>query len=420
MAGTAQDIGERQADLDEVKSRLKDLKKALSATEGTRSAAAEALAEAEQAFSAATRKLRELAQARQQAEGELQALEAQQRALDARIAKGQAELAAWLRHYYTHGQGERLARLFDAGKPNQIARNAYYMERAGVAHRQMVEGLRQDLQDKTRIGEDLRARREALAQLEGDQRREQENLSSLQADRKAALAQVSAQLNSQRQAVAELQRDEERLRQLLVGLQRIAREQAAKAAARAAAEAQAQRRAAEAAARQASPGAGVRPQARNEPREEVVGRAETLATPAASGGSGGAVFAALQGRLPAPVRGDVIGRFGMPRAGGGATWKGVFIRAAAGAEVHAVAAGEVVFSDWLRGFGNLIIVDHGGDFLSIYGNNDALLRTNGQRVVAGEALASVGASGGGGESGLYFEIRRQGQALDPLKWIRLQ
>ncbi|MBL8437140.1 MAG: peptidoglycan DD-metalloendopeptidase family protein, partial [Zoogloeaceae bacterium] len=75
--------------------------------------------------------------------------------------------------------------------------------------------------------------------------------------------------------------------------------------------------------------------------------------------------------------------------------------------------------DWLRGFGNLIIVDHGADFLTIYGNNDALLRTNGQHVAVGEPVASVGASGGAGESGLYFEIRRQGQALDPLKWIRL-
>lgn len=150
----------------------------------------------------------------------------------------------------------------------------------------------------------------------------------------------------------------------------------------------------------------------------MVGRADVVATP--SSVPAGASFAQLQGRLPAPVRGELIGRFGAPRSGGGTSWKGVFIRADVGTEVRAVAAGEVVFADWLRGFGNLVVVDHGGEFLTIYGNNDALLRTNGQRVSSGEVLARVGSSGGGGESGLYFEVRRQGQALDPLKWIRWQ
>ena len=84
-----------------------------------------------------------------------------------------------------------------------------------------------------------------------------------------------------------------------------------------------------------------------------------------------------------------------------------------------MAGGEVVFSDWLRGYGNLIIVDHGSDYLSIYGNNDALLKEVGDAVTGGDAIASVGAGGVGSESGLYFEIRHQGQPLDPLQWVRL-
>jgi murein hydrolase activator len=427
-AASAQDIGERQADLDEVKTRLKQLQKDISDTEESRSAAAEALATAEKAFSVATRKARDLAQARQQTEQEVQRLEAEQHALDARIADRQKDLGAWLRHYYTHDQGERVARLFDTGDPNQLARNAYYMERAGAASRQVVDALRTDLQDKTRISGEMRGRQEELAEVEDAQRRESEILEKLQAERKAALTEVSAQLSTQRQTAAELQRDEQRLGQLIAGLKRIAREQAARAAARAAAEAKAaaeaetRRRAAEAAARRPSvASAPSRPQPQSREREEaVVGRVDQVAGAASTPTPTGVNFAQLQGRLPAPLRGELIGRFGAPRAGGGTTWKGVFIRASAGAEVRAVAAGEVVFSDWLRGFGNLIIVDHGGDFLTIYGNNDALLHTNGERVASGEPVASVGASGGGGESGLYFEIRRQGQALDPLKWIRLQ
>ena len=135
-------------------------------------------------------------------------------------------------------------------------------------------------------------------------------------------------------------------------------------------------------------------------------------------GNVGGAFAALRGQLRLPVKGTIAGRFGSPRAEGGASWKGVFIRAAEGTGVKAVAAGAVVFSDWLRGFGNLLIIDHGDDFLSVYGNNEALLATVGASVRSGEAVATVGNSGGNPDSGLYFELRHRGQPFDPLKWAR--
>ena len=88
--------------------------------------------------------------------------------------------------------------------------------------------------------------------------------------------------------------------------------------------------------------------------------------------------------------------------------------------VGRIASGRVVFADWMRGFGNLMIVDHGSSYLSIYGNNDALLRQVGDSVRGGDTVASIGNSGGNPESGLYFEIRYQGQPLDPLKWVNLK
>ena len=98
----------------------------------------------------------------------------------------------------------------------------------------------------------------------------------------------------------------------------------------------------------------------------------------------------------------------------------MFIRADQGGEVKAIANGQVVFSDWMRGFGNLLIVDHGGKYLSIYGNNEAVLKQTGDTVRGGDVIASVGNSGGNLESGLYFEIRYQGQPMDPLKWVNLK
>ncbi|HRK56739.1 MAG TPA: peptidoglycan DD-metalloendopeptidase family protein, partial [Burkholderiaceae bacterium] len=135
-------------------------------------------------------------------------------------------------------------------------------------------------------------------------------------------------------------------------------------------------------------------------------------------------FARLRGQLAPPVQGKLSARFGQRRALEGAgkapTWKGIFIQAQEGTEVRAVAAGQVLFADWLRGFGNLIILDHGDGFLSVYGNNEKLLRQNGESVQAGQAIASVGNTGAHEQAGLYFEIRANGQAIDPLKWVLLR
>ena len=101
-------------------------------------------------------------------------------------------------------------------------------------------------------------------------------------------------------------------------------------------------------------------------------------------------------------------------------WKGLLIRARPGEEVRAIAAGRVVFADWLRGFGNLLILDHGDGYLSLYAYNEALLKQIGDRVGSGEPIGTVGSSGGSEETGLYFEIRHQGRPIDPLSWAALK
>jgi septal ring factor EnvC (AmiA/AmiB activator) len=116
------------------------------------------------------------------------------------------------------------------------------------------------------------------------------------------------------------------------------------------------------------------------------------------------------------VRGELANHFGAPREDSGISWKGLFIRAQEGGEVRAVAGGRVVFADWLRGFGNLMIVDHGNGYMSLYGNNQALLKRVGDEVRAGDSIAAVGNSGGNQESGLYFELRHLSKPFDPLAW----
>jgi septal ring factor EnvC (AmiA/AmiB activator) len=112
----------------------------------------------------------------------------------------------------------------------------------------------------------------------------------------------------------------------------------------------------------------------------------------------------------------VTNRFGANREDSGISWKGLFIKANEGAEVKSVANGRIVFADWLRGFGNLIIVDHGDGYMSLYGNNQTLLKPVGETVKAGDAIAAVGNSGGNASNGLYYELRRLSRPFDPLSW----
>lgn len=121
-----------------------------------------------------------------------------------------------------------------------------------------------------------------------------------------------------------------------------------------------------------------------------------------------------------PIAGRVTNRFGSARSSGKLRWNGVFIEAEPGTPVTAVHYGRVVFSDWLRGFGLLLIVDHGDGYMSLYGHNEVLYRETGDWVTAGETIATVGDTGGQNRSGLYFEIRHAGKPTDPQHWCRVR
>lgn len=125
--------------------------------------------------------------------------------------------------------------------------------------------------------------------------------------------------------------------------------------------------------------------------------------------------AGQKGKLPMPVKGPVVHAFGQPRAGG-LRWQGWLITAQTGSEAKAVAYGRVAFADWLRGYGLMMIIDHGQGFLSLYGHNESLLHEVGAWVEPGEVISIVGGNPGG-DQGLYFELRKNGKALDPAAWI---
>ena len=339
--------------------------------------------ETETAISGANRRLRDLGDSRRAAEAEIAELEKQSAELGVRIAGQQKQLAAMLYRRYLHGESDALQLLLSGEDPNRIAQDEYFLNALSKAKARMLGTLRDDLAHSRKLADARRDKVAALASIEQRQQAERTALVARQKERQAVLARIAGEIRSQRRQIDTLKNDERRLTQLIAGLSRVVR----------------------------------RPVERKpvHGRESPAPRVEATPDTASYAYSGN--FAALRGKLRLPVRGEIAGRFGKPRSEGG-TWKGLFIRSAEGSEVKAVAAGRVVFADWLRGFGNLIIVDHGSGYMSLYGHNEALLKQVGAQIKAGDVIARAGNSGGNAETGLYFEIRHRGAPLDPAQWVR--
>lgn len=406
----ADEIDLRRAELEQVQRRIQAVEQVIARVEAERSGAATELARAERAVSAASRQLRETVELLAATGRTLEEREREAGSIAGRIAERQDELALWLRRQYLHG-GNEVAPVLAARDPNQLARDLRYLEYLGRARVELIEHLREDLETQQVLLAEIEAERQRLSALESQQRARQSEMDRTRAARAAAVERIAAQLREQ-------QREAEVLRQSEAQLGEVVEVLAAAAAAREAARRQmlAAREAAAAAAARAptAPAPTVAQPAQS--AEPVRGVARDTAGPTPTG----IRFSQLRGNIGFPVRGELIGRFGAPRAEGGTRWRGIFIRAREGEQVVAVAPGEVVFSDWLRGYGNLLIIEHDDDYLTIYGNNDALLRVVGEQIAAGTPIASVGSSGGGQGSGLYFEIRHKGQPVDPMQWIRVR
>ena len=392
----------------------------------------------EQAISKANRSLRDLAQEQQTTESRLAELVRQLNELTALVNAQQAQLSKLLREQYVAGNEDRIKLLLSGDNPNRINRELQYMGYVSQAQAKLIETLRANLQAIRSNKADTQNAKFELEEIAQEEKEQKQVLEKEKARRSTLLSQLSTKLNTQRKEVGRIEQDQQRLSALVDKLAQIIEQQKkAEAEARekrrqeqlAKARAEREKRLAEQRARAAERAAEAAKAGKpapktpdpadaidddEPPKTASLGRNDTL--PELQQDNFGKPFASLRGQLRLPVKGDLASKFGS-RHGDGPTSRGLFIRASEGSEVRAVAAGRVVFADWLRGFGNLIIVDHGNQYMTIYGNNQSVLKRAGDLVKAGEGIATAGNSGGNEQSGLYFEMRYQGRAFDPLGWV---
>jgi septal ring factor EnvC (AmiA/AmiB activator) len=401
LCAGANQVDRKQSELDALKRRLQTLQQEFRDTQAHRQEASDELRQSERAISDAVRQLRQLESDRQHTQSDLQTLSQRADAVAARIRGQQTHLAQALKGAYQRGQGDALKLALNGADPNQTARDLRYLAHLSRAQHAMIETLRADLAQLAVLQRQTEQKSTELTRLQAAREAEQKKLLADKRERERVLQKLSAQIQKQRREISSLQRDERSLTQLVERLNRLMAQQAERDAERARA------------AQRVKKGPAAEKDATGQRRGPV---AVNTDTPVAFRSD--KPFSGLKGSLRLPVAGELMNRFGAPREGGGVNWKGLFIRAAEGTVVKAIAAGQVVFSEWLRGFGNLIIVDHGEGYMSLYSNNESLYKQVGERVQPGDAIATVGNSGGQPDTGLYFEMRHQSRPVNPLLWMK--
>lgn|SRR5690554_2075240 len=387
---------------------IAEIKKQLSKIQQEKSAAEQALRKTETEIGQLEQQIKALQQQEKETQQELHELQQQQKKFAAARQEQQKLIAIQARAAYQSGQKEPFRLLLNQQQPEQFSRNLTYYQYIGQARQKQINEFNTTLQQLTHVSEQITKQQSVLAEQRSQLAQQQESLQALRKQRQQRVAAITEQQRKESRSLQARQADQAELNKVLKTIEETLARQAREAAQ---AEQRRQQRLAEQ-QRQAE-----QTQMGTVPFSKTSKAVHAPIVSTAATHSGGA-FKNLRGKLPWPVNGRLIAHFGSPRGDSRTKWDGVLISAPAGTQVRAIHSGRVVFADWLRGAGLLVIVDHGGGYMSLYGHNQSLLSKPGDQVQAGQAISTVGNTGGRDDSALYFAIREKGQPTDPARWSR--
>ncbi len=394
---------ETQQQLEAARKDVAELKKLLEQLQQEKSGVQKELRSTETEMGELEKQVKSLENELKKSEDDIQRLNQEKKKLqDARLEQ-QRLIGIQARAAYQSGRQEYLKLLLNQQEPEKFSRTLTYYDYLSQARLEQLETFNETLRQLANVENDIATQQAQLSEQRSalDGRREQ--LAAVRQERQQALAKLNREYSAGGQKLKARQQEQAELAQVLKTIEETLARQAREA------EEARQRALAE--------------QRRQQQEQSRPGRPAPTDGPLVSsaGTSYGGPFSQAKGKLPWPVDGRLVARYGTPRGSDARTkWDGVLIGAAAGSQVRAVHGGRVVFADWLRGAGLLVILDHGNGYLSLYGHNQSLLKDAGDIVKAGEPIATVGTSGGQNTPALYFAIRQQGRPSDPALWCRAQ
>ncbi len=351
-----------QAKINQLQQSIKQLQQELQKAKGSRNQLQSDLQSSEVDISETLKKIEALKEELASQKKQLTQLNRKQDELQAASREQQRYIAEDINAAYRLGSQSQLKLLLNQQQPETVARMNKYYSYFLNARSSRVDAYLETIAELNIIKPQIEARTRTLEEntVQLQQRRQQ--LLARQQERTETLAKLNASINRKDEELKQQSQDKQRLEKLLA---------------------------------------------------EVTAAIANLALP-----TDGEPFAKLKGRMPFPARGRLLNRFGSSRLEGKLRWEGVMIGAREGTPVHAIHHGRVVFSDYLRGHGMLVIIDHGDGYMSLYAHNQSLLRETGDWVSSGEVIAKVGNTGGQSQSALYFEIRHNGKPTNPARWCK--
>lgn len=365
---------ENQKKLDALRHQIQTIQTQLAAQEKIKRTAADTLQKTEQSISTINRKLAELKLDQQKIDRELDQLTAKYNQSRSDLELQQNQLNALLYQQYTGKEQNYLHALLNQQDPSQAMRHMYYYRQLSQARSASITTLQDNLNQLRALAQVIRKKREAIDIVTAEYATQNGKLAQKKSKHKMIFDRASQEITRQHNEINKLTQDEKRISRLVSEINKLLTQKSSNAV-------------------------------------------YNSQLPAPTGNN--INFKSLKGKLNLPVRGKLLNRFGGQRSGK-LTWRGLFINASIGSDVKAIAHGRIVFADWLRGFGNLMIIEHTQGYMSLYGNNEALLKRVGDTVRSGDTIATVGNSGGNPDAGLYFELRHKGKAFDPLTWIKIE
>ncbi|WP_199609854.1 murein hydrolase activator EnvC family protein [Flocculibacter collagenilyticus] len=348
----------QQQKLDEVKQQISERNKLIKKQRQDRASLSKRLKTAEQEIATVARALNGTNSNIAKYRNEVDALQQQKKQLITEQLQQEKLLAGQIASAYMSGSHDYSKMLLNQQEPSQFERMLSYYQYLNKARLAQISDLTHTITELETVTKTLANKLSELNLLKLEQQQQQQNLLAYQKDRKRTLKKLDATLNSEQQKLAQLIESEETIRKALEAMRNVTSEAI-----------------------------------------ELAGLSK------------------LKGQLHWPSKGQVKHKFGHRRKGR-LRWKGTLLAGKTGTPVTTVHQGQVLFADWLNGFGWVIVIDHGDGYMSLYGHNQTLLKSVGEKVETGEPIALVGQSGGQTEPSLYFEIRHKGQALDPATWCR--
>jgi len=363
IAAQADERSARESQLKTVLAKIQQLKQAIDDKENSKSQYIRQLQSIESQIGSVNEKIRRIRQEIDANKTELEALRETRRQHQRQLGAETEQLAEQVYAAFTLGRQEKVKMLFSQGDPSRLQRNLVYYQYFSNARVALIDDVKDKIDRLIETESRIELTRQKLEAGRADLDAQKQRLAGDREQRETVIASLDRQLEQQGGNLTRLEQEARQLQQLIDSIQKLL----------------------------------------DEAPEDDISRT---------------AFADLKGRLAWPVKGRVRRLFGHTKPYSDLRWQGIVIEAPNGREVRAVSGGRVAFADWLRGLGNLIIIDHGNSYLSLYGHNESLYKSAGEWVEAGDVIASIGSSGGQQQPGLYFEIRKNGKPQNPTRWCK--